>query len=139
VGLALVLSIGDSLAQGTPLARYVHERVVTRAERGIGTHAGVHRFLHPLGHARVVVVSLGSNDTNPRVVEAQARHVKRVVKKRCLLWVRVAGVPPAAEINRALKRAGVHLVRWHSSVLHPSPAGYSRRARLIARTIKEEC
>jgi lysophospholipase L1-like esterase len=133
----MVLFIGDSLAVGTPLQRVMpNHHVVTRARVGIGTRAGVRAFLHPLDGASVVVVSLGSNDTNPREVSRQARRVRRATAGRCLLWVRVAGVPSAAAIDRALHAAGVRIVPWHSRVLHPSPAGYRRRARLIARYVR---
>jgi lysophospholipase L1-like esterase len=133
----MVLFIGDSLAAGTPLQRVMpNHHVVTRARVGIGTRAGVNAFLHPLDGARVVVVSLGSNDTNAREVRRQARRVRRATAGSCLLWVRVAGVPSAPAINRALRAAGVRIVPWHSSVLHPSPAGYRRRARLIARYVR---
>lgn len=132
----MILFIGDSLAVGTPLADYVHQRVVKRAEVGIGTREGVRRFLHPLDHAKVVVVSFGSNDTDAGVVGPQARKVRRQVGDRCLLWVQVSGVPPAAKINRALRRAHVKLVPWHSKALHPSQHGYRIRARRIARYIR---
>lgn len=129
----MILFLGDSTAVGTPLAAYTHERVVKRAEVGIGTREAVGRFLHPLDGARVVVVSLGANDTRPREVGQQARRVRHDVAGRCLLWVEVAGVPRAAAINRAIRRAGVELVPWHSRRLHPTPAGYRVRAQRIAR------
>lgn len=130
----MILLIGDSLAVGTPLAQVMpNHQVVKRARVGIGTRAGVAEFLHPLTGARVVVVSLGSNDTDPREVGREAQSVKRATQGRCLLWVQVAAVPSAAAINRAVRRAGVRTVPWHSAVLHPSPAGYRRRARAIAR------
>jgi lysophospholipase L1-like esterase len=137
----VILFIGDSLAVGTPLAGVVHERVVKRAEGGIGTAEGVRRFVHPLRGARVLVVSLGSNDRRARTVGREASRVKALTRRHhvCLLWVQVSAVPAAARINRELRRRGIELVPWHSRVLHPGPAGYRLRARRIARMIGEQC
>jgi lysophospholipase L1-like esterase len=137
----MILFVGDSLAVGTPLAAYTHERVVKRAKTGIGTQAGLRAFLRPVRGARVLVVSLGSNDTNARLVGREAAKVRALARRRhvCLLWVRVAGVPAARRINRQLRRRGVTLVPWSSPVLHPDAAGYRRRARLIMRQVRRSC
>lgn len=133
----MILFIGDSLAVGTPLADYTHERVVKRAEVGIGTAAGVGRFLHPFKRAHVVVVSLGTNDSSAAVVAREARKVRRQMNGRCLLWVQVSGVPAASRINAALRRSGVKLVPWRSARVHPDAAGYRLRARTIARYVRQ--
>lgn len=131
--------MGDSLAVGTPLQAYVHERVVKRAEVGVGSEYAVRHFLHPVKPFRVVVVSLGSNDATAAQTARSARKIKRAVGKRCLLWTRVTTVPNAAEINRRLRALHIKLIPWHSVPLHPSPAGYRRKARMTARAIRERC
>lgn len=135
----MILFIGDSLAVGTPLAAYTRERVVKRAEVGIGTRAAEGRFLHPVT-GRVVVVSLGTNDWGrPADVSWGARRIKRSVRGRCLLWVQVSGVPHAHDINRRIRRLGIKMVPWRCRCVHPAPSGYRFRARRIAAAIRREC
>lgn len=143
----MILFVGDSLAVGTPLASVVHERVVKRAETSIGTTAGLDRFLRPLRGARVLVVSLGTNDGSSAPVRAGLRRVRRARGGRCVVWLTVTGVPAAGSINRALGRQGwLVRARWARAVhegrvqlvdgVHPGAAGYRYRARLIRRAVK---
>jgi lysophospholipase L1-like esterase len=137
----MILFLGDSLCVGTPLADYVHERVVKRCEVDIGSEAAVGRFLHPLKPFRTVVVSLGTNDSSAAQTARSARRIKRALYGRCLLWTRVQTVPKAAAINRRLRALHIRLIPWtHTgSNVHPTPAGYRAKARLTARYVKRYC
>jgi hypothetical protein len=135
----LILFVGDSLAVGTPLASVVHERVVKRAEVGIDSQGGWARFAHPLDDARVVVVSLGTNNwSRPDAVRSVAGKAQRSSTAHgfCLRWMQVSGVPNAHRINRIVRRQGITMVPWNCSCVHPSPRGYVRRANAIRKSIK---
>jgi lysophospholipase L1-like esterase len=137
----MILFLGDSLAVDTPLQHYVHERVITRAEVGIGSEAAVRRFLRPLKPFDTVVVSLGTNDATAAQTARSARKIKRAMNGRCLLWTRVQTVPNAAAINRRLRALHIRLIPWtHTgSNVHPTPAGYRAKARLTAHYVKRYC
>jgi lysophospholipase L1-like esterase len=138
----MILFIGDSLAVGTPLSQHSTERVVKRAQVGIGTENGVRSFLHPVSRARVVVVSLGTNDFwRPENVVKPAKALKRSSRshKFCLLWVKVDGVANSGEINAKIRSLDIKMVPYSSSTVHPTPSGYVRRAQTIVKSVKKHC
>lgn len=151
----MILFIGDSLAVGTPLAQAITgERVVKRAVGGIQTKPGLDAFLHPVTGARVLVVSLGTNDArNIDTAIEQIPRVKRAARDAgaCLAWITIRGWLPPEEkrFNQALRDHNVVTVPWAAAVdrgdvalldgIHPGLTGYQFRARLIRSTIKEKC
>ena len=152
--------VGDSLNVGTDpwlreeLPRWdidAHDRVGRTTAEGIEVLRERGGALAP-----VVVVSLGTNDTDGSEADFRAlveEAVEVVGPDRCLVWATVArGGDERSGFNEVLRDAAsahgnVRLVEWASLVaespdllefdlVHGSPEGYARRAAETARTIR---
>jgi lysophospholipase L1-like esterase len=157
-----VLVVGDSLEVGTgPYLRreLAGSPVTVDAATGRPSTEGVRvlaRRLRP--EHRVVVFDLGVNDdpAQPGTLATDLAAARRLAGRRCLVvatfqrpplnGVTVDGLNRAVE-SFATGAPGVQLVDWQSAVksdpgllnpdhLHPKPAGYALRARLVAEGVR---
>jgi lysophospholipase L1-like esterase len=157
-----VLVVGDSLEVGTGpyLQRELAGSAVTvDASTGRPSREGLRvlaRRLRP--EHRVVVFDLGVNDdpAQPGALAADLAAARRLTGRRCLVvatyqrpplnGVTVAGLNRAVE-SFAAGAPGVQLVDWQGAVkgdpgllnpdhLHPKPAGYALRGRLVAEGVR---
>ena len=159
-----VLVVGDSLEVGTGphLRRELGSMPLTidaRKSRPSSVGLGVLREKLRPGH-RVVVFDLGVNDdpSQPAALARVLQAVRRTVGDRCLV-VSTLSRPPLGGVridgmNRAITdfvaaTPDAQLFDWHDAStaepgllgpdgLHPGPAGYATRARLLAGVI-ESC
>ena len=158
-----VLVVGDSLEVGTGphLRRELDSVALTidaRKGRPSGEGVGVLRERLQPGH-EVVVFDLGVND-DPSQPAALARNLGRVrslAGDRCLV-VATLSRPPLNGVsidgmNRVVRKfvadtPAAHLFDWRAATesdprllgpdnLHPGPAGYVARARLLARAVSD--
>lgn len=159
-----VLVIGDSLAVGMrpALGTLLAPRTVTWEVRsGRTTPQGLVRLRQALTTVTpaTVVVSLGTNDgPDPARFRDRLRRVLRLVPAdACVVWpdiYRPRRKGPYAALNRVLRAETRHdprlvVVGWQRLVhthrvalpdgLHPDPAGYDTRARLVANAIDAAC
>ena len=158
-----VLVVGDSLEVGTgPYLRRELDSVAltidARKGRPSTEGVGVVRDRLRPGH-RVVVFDLGVNDdpSQPAPLARNLGAVRRLVGDRCLI-VATLSRPPLNGVsiegmNRVVRKfvadtPGAHLFDWRAATqsdpgvlgpddLHPRPAGYVARARLLARAITD--
>lgn len=158
-----VLVVGDSLEVGTgphlrreldSVALTIEARKGRPSSEGVGV---VRERLQP-GH-RVVVFDLGVNDdpSQPSALARNLEEVRALVDDRCLI-VATLSRPPLNGVsiegmNRVVRKfvadtPRAHLFDWRSATrsdpgllgpdgLHPGPAGYVARARLLARAITD--
>ncbi|HEV2723393.1 MAG TPA: hypothetical protein VGV10_02075 [Thermoleophilaceae bacterium] len=159
-----VLVVGDSLEVGTGphLRRELDSAALTiDARTGRGSSEGVRVLSERLRPAhRVVVFDLGVNDdpSRPRALARNLGEARSLVGDRCLIVATLTrpvlnGVSIEG-MNRAVRKfvaetPTAHLFDWRAATqsdpgllgpneLHPGPAGYVGRARLLARVI-EDC
>jgi lysophospholipase L1-like esterase len=160
---APVLVVGDSLAVGLKpyLGDLLGEHVAWDAKSGRTTPQGLVALRSALQTVRpkTVVVSLGTNDgPDPtRFTSRIDRALAAIGSHACVVWstiFRPARKGPYVALNGALEREAarvsrLHLVDWLGAVsrkavalpdgLHPDPAGFAYRARMIARTVRADC
>ena len=160
-GRQRMLMIGDSLAEGTRpyLPRYLHGwRVAQSWERSRTVPDGARILARAKRPARVIVISLGTND-HPRLVSEFRSGLRRIMRiagpKRCVVWPNIVRPPVDGAgygaLNRVLaredRRRNLRVVNWVRMVrrnrhwlgedgAHVSAAGYSARARAIARAVR---
>jgi lysophospholipase L1-like esterase len=160
---ARVLVVGDSLAVGLQpsLGNLLGEDIAWDAKSGRTTPQGLAalrsalRFVRP----KTVIVSLGTNDgPDPaRFADRIDRVLAAIGPDACVVWTdiyRPARKGPYAALNGALDQEAarvkrLHLVGWDRAVarravtlpdgLHPDPAGFAYRARLIAKAVRAHC
>jgi hypothetical protein len=145
-----VVYVGDSLGVGTLPALVTRMPAVSfegdaRVGRNSAEGLGVLRARLRLRH-RVVIFDLGTNDPAPGVLERNLRAARRTAGDR-LMVVFTINKPGAAPFNRVIRRfaAGadtVELLDWRALAarerllgpdgIHAAPAGYRRRAALVA-------
>jgi lysophospholipase L1-like esterase len=159
-----VLVLGDSLAVGlrpslpgllgdTRIAW--DARTGRTTPQGLTALRGALRIVHP----KTVIVSLGTNDgpDGPRFASRIAKVLHDVGPSACVVWsdiYRPARKGPYAALNATLASEAkqvkrLHLVPWLAAVtaqkvtlpdgLHPDPAGFQYRARLIADAVHANC
>jgi lysophospholipase L1-like esterase len=156
--------VGDSLAVGTRpyLPRLLPDRpLVWNVANGRTTPQGMRALRGTLRLAQpaAVVVSLGSNDgpSGRRFADRIARTLRLIPRSACVVWPTIVRPPrkgDATELNRALRDAArrdarLLLVDWVGAVrsgrvilpdgLHPDPAGYAERSRMVASVIERRC
>src|SRR3954447_16685785 len=160
---ARVLVVGDSLAVGLKpyLGGLLGEGVAWDAKSGRTTPQGLTALRSALKFVRpkTVIVSLGTNDgPDPaRFADRIDRVLAAIGPDACVVWTdihRPARKGPYAALNAALDQEAarvkrLHLVGWDQAVerravtlpdgLHPDPAGYAYRAKLIARAVRAHC
>jgi lysophospholipase L1-like esterase len=165
-GTRAVLDVGDSLSVGT--APFLDRQLAGtdldhRNEVGLRATEAAAIVAREAALPGVLVVSAGTND-NPRVIQAFARAVSRILraagKGRCVVWSTIVRPPMAgpssyATLNRVLHRAAqrnpnlvlvdwVGMVRRHPEWLardgvHSGAAGYRARAAAIAAAVETRC
>jgi hypothetical protein len=153
--------VGDSLEVGTgPHLRgeLAGRGVTIDAETGRPSVEGLRVLRARLERShRVVVFDLGTNDdpARPGTLAGNLAAARQVAGGRCLV-VGTVERPPLngvtdAGLNRVVRSfargsPGVRLVDWHRAVsrepsllsadrVHPTPAGYALRARLVATAV----
>jgi hypothetical protein len=156
-----VLVVGDSLEVGTGpyLRRELGSTPLTiDAKTGRPSSVGLGVLSSKLKPSdRVVVFDLGVNDdpSQPGLLAHNLEAVKKMVGARCLV-VSTLSRPPLNGVtiegmNREIQSfvsgtAGAQLFDWHAATqsdpgllgpdhLHPGPAGYAARARMLAGVI----
>jgi lysophospholipase L1-like esterase len=146
-----VLVVGDSLELGTgPYLREELRQVELDIDAKTGRSSAqglvaLRRDLRP--RYRVVVFDLGVNDGAAAPVAANLAAARQITGDRCLVVSTLHGpgayVVPANRAIRAFADANpeVVLVDWDAAAdpalvnpdgVHPTPAGYARRARVVA-------
>ena len=160
---AHVLVVGDSLAVGLApsLERLLGEDIASDAKSGRTTPQGLAALRSALQIVRptTVIVSLGTNDgPDPtRFTDRIDRVLAAIGPDSCVVWTNIyrpARKGPYAALNGALGQEAarvkrLHLVGWDEAVerravtlpdgLHPDPAGFAYRARLIAHAVRAHC
>jgi lysophospholipase L1-like esterase len=159
-----VLVVGDSLAVGLKPSLgglLGGADIAWDAQSGRTTPQGLVALRSALKVVRpkIVIVSLGTNDgpDGGRFASRIDRALKAVGPSACVVWsdiYRPARKGPYAALNTTLSLEAarvkrLHLVGWLGAVsakavtlpdgLHPDAAGFTYRARLIARTVKAHC
>lgn len=157
-----VLVVGDSLAVGLRpyLAAELGTDVAWDARSGRTTPQGMFALRAALKvvQPRTVVVSLGTNDgSSPVRFRSRLSRTLKTIGNRCVVWTNIyrpARKGPYAALNQVLvgeaaRVRRLHLVDWLGAVrrqavtlpdgLHPDPAGFEYRSRLIADAVKADC
>lgn len=157
-----VLVIGDSLAVGLRpyLAEQLGTDVAWDAKSGRTTPQGMSALRAALKvvRPRTVVVSLGTNDgSSPARFQDRINRTLKAIGDRCVVWANIyrpARKGPYAALNAVLVAEArryhrLHLVDWLGAVrrqavtlpdgLHPDPAGFEYRGKLIADAVKDAC
>jgi lysophospholipase L1-like esterase len=158
-----VLVVGDSLAVGLRpyLAAELGTDVAWDAKSGRTTPQGLFALRAALRTVEpsTVVVSLGTNDgSDPlRFRDRIDRVLAAIGPDRCVVWsniYRPARKGPYVALNSVLVREAarvgrLHLIDWNSAVarravtlpdgLHPDPAGFAYRSRMIADAVRTGC
>jgi lysophospholipase L1-like esterase len=159
-----VLVVGDSLAVGLRpyLGTLLQPRRVTwDARSGRTTPEGLVHLRARLREQtpQIVVISLGTNDgPDPaRFTSRIDKALRAIPANACIVWAdiyRPARKGPYPALNHALRAVAARdsrmvLVHWNNAVLHhkvtlpdglhPDPAGFRYRSRLIARAIARHC
>jgi hypothetical protein len=156
-----VLVVGDSLEVGTgPLLRKELSGRSVQVDARIGRPSGeglsvLRSRLRPSDE--VVVFDLGVNDdpSQPGRLAGDLQGARSLAGDRCLVVATVSGPPvngvPVSALNRVIRGFAAEtptaqLVDWQAAVaenpgilnrdrLHPGPAGYALRARLVAEGV----
>jgi lysophospholipase L1-like esterase len=160
---ARVLVVGDSLAVGLrpSLGDLLGEDIAWDAKSGRTTPQGLVALRSALKIVRpkTVIVSLGTNDgpDGARFANRVDRVLAAIGPDACVVWsdiYRPARKGPYAALNSTLSFEAarvkrLHLVGWNSAVarravtlpdgLHPDPAGFAYRAKLIADAVHAHC
>jgi lysophospholipase L1-like esterase len=161
---APVLVVGDSLAVGLEPhlgAMLAPGTIVWDARSGRTTPEGLVRLRARLGEVtpRTVVISLGTNDgPDPRRFASRIRRALQAIPAAdCVVWLDINRPPRKgryAALHRVLYEAAARdprlvVVHWDRAVrrgnvalpdgLHPDPAGFRYRSRLIAGAIVRGC
>jgi lysophospholipase L1-like esterase len=159
-----VLVVGDSLAVGMrPYlgAMLGPSEVVWDARSGRTTPEGLVRLRARLREVtpQTVVISLGTNDgPDPRrFADRIRRALAAIPASACVVWADINRPPRKGRyraLNRVLEQAAdrdprLVLVHWDRAVLHgrvalpdglhPDPAGFRYRSRLVAGAIVRGC
>lgn len=145
-----ILYVGDSLGVGTsPALRTMLPRTPIVADARVGRTSteglSVLRSKLRRGHL-VVVFDLGTNDWSPATLAANLRAARATIGRGRLMVVFTMNKPGVGPLNQVVRRfasaaGNVMLIDWHASAhrarllagdgIHPTYAGYSRRAGLI--------
>jgi lysophospholipase L1-like esterase len=159
-----VLVVGDSLAVGLRPALgplLAGADIAWDAKSGRTTPQGLIALRSALKvvHPKTVIISLGTNDgpDGTRFADRINRVLAAIGPNACVVWsdiYRPARKGPYAALNTTLSAEAarvkrLHLVNWLSAVsrqavalpdgLHPDPAGFAYRAKLIANTVRAHC
>jgi lysophospholipase L1-like esterase len=160
---APVLVVGDSLAVGLRpyLSDLLGTSVAWDAKSGRTTPQGLFALRGALKmvQPKTVVISLGTNDgSDPSRFKSRIDRVLATIgPDACVVWTNIyrpARKGPFVALNGVLDqeaaRVGrLHLVDWSSAVaeravtlpdgLHPDPAGFEYRSRMIAHAVADRC
>ena len=160
---APVLVVGDSLAVGLRpyLGNLLGTSVAWDAKSGRTTPQGLValRAALKMVQPNTVVISLGTNDgSDPsRFQNRIDKVVATIGPKACIVWTNIyrpARKGPYVALNGVLNQEAarvqrLHLVDWSRAVarravtlpdgLHPDPAGFEYRSRMIAHAVEAQC
>lgn len=147
-----ILHVGDSLAVGTnaPLKRLVGEtdydgKVGRSSTATVASLKALIKDRH-----KVVIFDAGTNDgSNAAALRASLRSAKAAAGDRDLIVLTVLSPPNTAKLNAVIRASGAKVLDWQGLVkrerialdsmgIHPSGAGYAKRAELIADAIETE-
>jgi lysophospholipase L1-like esterase len=159
-----VVVVGDSLAVGTEpfLGGLLRYRALTwDARSGRTTPEGLRALRGAVArvHPQTVVISLGTNDgPDPvRFADRIRRALAAIPPQACVVWATIYRPPrkgPYFALNRVLRATQrrdrrLVLVDWDRVVargmvrlpdgLHPDPAGFLLRSRMIATAVYRGC
>ncbi len=149
-----VFSEGDSLAVGSegPLDALLTRSVTTHAVGGVNSTAG-RTSLAARHLPKTLLVQLGTNDTVVATFRTNVQAIKQLRGVARIYWVNIARTPLGgttdAQLNAVLKEeAGdkLKIIDWKGLVdsgqaslpdgVHPTGAGYEKRAKLIAMAMR---
>jgi lysophospholipase L1-like esterase len=121
--------LGDSIAVG--VSRVMSE---CRSDAAIG-RATPHQSV-PLGTSRLVVISLGSNDSNEATAERNLRHLRSSVRAERVVWlIPTAPLGVREVVRRVAHDFGDRIIDVQPQVgrdgVHPTETGYHRLAQAI--------
>lgn len=160
---APVLVVGDSLAVGLRpyLGDLLGANVAWDAKSGRTTPQGLVALRSALRTVRptTVIVSLGTNDgPDPTRFKSRIdRALRTIGAQACVVWTNIfrpARKGPYVALNGVLAQEAarvsrLHLVDWNGAVarravalpdgLHPDPAGFAYRSRMIANAVHRGC
>src|SRR4051794_25601482 len=162
-GAPSVLVVGDSLAVGLKpyLGDLLGENPTWDAVSGRTTPQGMTALRGALRRIqpRTVIVSLGTNDgPDPeRFRDRMRRTLAAMPQAQCVVWSALSRPPrkgPFLAMNQVLREEAQRdhrlvIVAWDRVVargqvtlpdgLHPDPAGYRTRSRMIADAVDQHC
>lgn len=149
-----VFSEGDSLAVGTeaPLNALLTRSITTHAVGGVPSASG-RTSLQARHLPKTLLIQLGTNDTDVAVFRTNVQAIKQLRGVERIYWVNIARTPLGgttdAQLNAVLKaEAGdkLKIIDWKGLVdsgqatltdgVHPTAAGYNKRAKLIAMAMR---
>jgi lysophospholipase L1-like esterase len=120
------LIVGDSIAVGTATAR---PECVAYAKGGINSYQWLNKNIDktPLT-AKIVIISLGSNDHKYVKTENELRTIRQLTKADRVFWILPAIKPDIREIVRKVAAENgdtvLPITRLQKDGVHPSWAGY---------------
>ena len=147
-----VLLVGDSLAVGThdPLDDLIG-KVGYNGVVGRGSPATVTALRNAISSRhKVVIFDAGTNDSSAATLRDSLNDARKIAKDRPLVVLTVNSGANTAALNDAVRdfannHSGVFLIDWRQisqdenliggDNIHPTGAGYKRRARLIANKL----
>lgn len=126
------LIMGDSIAVGTHMFK---SECVSLSQGGITSHGWDKKFGHNDLSARVVLISLSTNDWERANTLSKLREIRQRVHADRVYWVQPnpQSKPQAVEHVKTVAREFGDTVlvtnRWQPDRIHPSWAGYKQIAR----------
>ena len=121
------LILGDSIAVGTKMFK---QECADYAKGGITSHGWFKKYGNNDLSAKMVIISLGTNDWEKADTEAKLRTIRNKVKADKVFWIEpnIESKPDAVKhVNTVAKEFNdvvIKTTRWQKDKIHPSWAGY---------------